>query len=168
MLIQYFFYHIVFISPEMLLFSLSPSYCNLWIWTWCVMSIGGFSYRYLLMRIQWLLISQRSWTQISTQWSYLPQSESSVSHHAVPIPPLTEQTEATIKAEFLSSSHLLFSSRVLCETVKEFVAKVGKCYERSSDSTVEADALALRVSLWCFTSWPLTVITQQKYSENAV
>jgi len=119
------------------------------------MSIGGFSYRYLLMRIQWLLISQRSWTQISTQWSYLHQSESSVSHQTitysstlVPIPLLTEQTEATTKPEFLSSS--LFSSRVLCETVKEFVAKVGKCYERSSDSTVEADALALKVSLWCF------------------
>ncbi|KTF97503.1 hypothetical protein cypCar_00015937, partial [Cyprinus carpio] len=38
----------------------------------------------------------------------------------------------------------LVSSRVLCETVKEFVAKVGKCYERSSDSTEESDALALK------------------------
>ncbi|KTF75723.1 hypothetical protein cypCar_00039874, partial [Cyprinus carpio] len=36
---------------------------------------------------------------------------------------------------------------VLCETVKEFVAKVGKCYERSSDSTEEADALALKCAI---------------------
>uniref|UniRef100_A0A8C1XZQ0 Diacylglycerol kinase n=1 Tax=Cyprinus carpio TaxID=7962 RepID=A0A8C1XZQ0_CYPCA len=41
----------------------------------------------------------------------------------------------------------LVSSRVLCETVKEFVAKVGKCYERSSDSTEEADALALKCAI---------------------
>ncbi len=36
--------------------------------------------------------------------------------------------------------------------MKEFVSKVGKCYERSSDSTEEADALTLKVSLWCLTS----------------
>uniref|UniRef100_A0A9J8BPN0 Diacylglycerol kinase n=1 Tax=Cyprinus carpio carpio TaxID=630221 RepID=A0A9J8BPN0_CYPCA len=41
-------------------------------------------------------------------------------------------------------SVVISSSKVLCETVKEFVAKVGKCYERSSDSTEESDALALK------------------------
>uniref|UniRef100_A0A8C2IG93 Diacylglycerol kinase n=1 Tax=Cyprinus carpio TaxID=7962 RepID=A0A8C2IG93_CYPCA len=41
-------------------------------------------------------------------------------------------------------SVVISSSKVLCETVKEFVAIVGKCYERSSDSTEESDALALK------------------------
>uniref|UniRef100_A0A8C1KGS5 Diacylglycerol kinase n=1 Tax=Cyprinus carpio TaxID=7962 RepID=A0A8C1KGS5_CYPCA len=44
-------------------------------------------------------------------------------------------------------SVVISSSKVLCETVKEFVAKVGKCYERSSDSTEEADALALKCAI---------------------
>ncbi|XP_016101213.1 diacylglycerol kinase eta-like [Sinocyclocheilus grahami] len=44
-------------------------------------------------------------------------------------------------------SVVISSSKVLCETVKEFVAKVGKCYERNSDSTEEADALGLKCAI---------------------
>lgn len=39
--------------------------------------------------------------------------------------------------------------RILCETVKDFVAKVGKSYEKSTENTEEAESMAVKVSLHC-------------------
>lgn len=36
--------------------------------------------------------------------------------------------------------------RVLCETVKDFVARVGRAYEKSSESTEESEVMAKKVS----------------------
>ena len=36
--------------------------------------------------------------------------------------------------------------RILCETVKDFVAKVGKAYEKTVDNTDECDSMSLKVS----------------------
>lgn len=37
--------------------------------------------------------------------------------------------------------------RILCETVKDFVAKVGKAYEKSTENAEECDTMSLKVSL---------------------
>lgn len=38
--------------------------------------------------------------------------------------------------------------RVLCETVKDFVARVGKAYEKNTESSEESEAMAKKVSLY--------------------
>ena len=43
------------------------------------------------------------------------------------------------------SSSVLF--RVLCETVKDFVARVGKAYEKNTESSEESEAMAKKVCL---------------------
>lgn len=46
---------------------------------------------------------------------------------------------------------ILFSlpslSRVLCETVKDFVARVGKAYEKATESSEESEVMARKVKL---------------------
>lgn len=37
--------------------------------------------------------------------------------------------------------------RVLCETVKDFVARVGKAYEKNTESSEESEAMAKKVPL---------------------
>lgn len=37
--------------------------------------------------------------------------------------------------------------RILCETVKDFIAKVGKAYEKSTENVDECDSMSLKVSL---------------------
>lgn len=37
--------------------------------------------------------------------------------------------------------------RILCETVKDFVAKVGKAYEKSTENAEECDTMSLKVRL---------------------
>lgn len=41
----------------------------------------------------------------------------------------------------------LSSSRFLCGTVNDFVAEVGKAYERATENKEEADAMARKVSV---------------------
>lgn len=50
---------------------------------------------------------------------------------------------------FYFSSFLLLP-RILCETVKDFVAKIGKTYEKPVENADEADAMAIKVRLWYF------------------
>ena len=38
-----------------------------------------------------------------------------------------------------------FVPRVLCETVKDFVARVGKAYEKNTERSEESDAMAKKV-----------------------
>lgn len=38
--------------------------------------------------------------------------------------------------------------RVLCETVKDFVARVGKAYEKNTENSEESEAMAKKVYLY--------------------
>lgn len=40
------------------------------------------------------------------------------------------------------------SYRVLCETVKDFVARVGKAYEKTTESSQESEVMAKKVGPW--------------------
>uniref|UniRef100_A0A8C6UAA8 Diacylglycerol kinase n=1 Tax=Neogobius melanostomus TaxID=47308 RepID=A0A8C6UAA8_9GOBI len=42
-------------------------------------------------------------------------------------------------------SVVISSAKILCETVKDFVAKVGKAYEKSSENADECDSMSLKV-----------------------
>lgn len=42
-------------------------------------------------------------------------------------------------------SPFLLLPRILCETVKDFVAKIGKTYEKPVENADEADAMAIKV-----------------------
>lgn len=41
----------------------------------------------------------------------------------------------------------MFGPRVLCETVKDFVARVGKAYEKNTENSEESEAMAKKVGL---------------------
>lgn len=43
--------------------------------------------------------------------------------------------------------------RVLCETVKDFVAKVGKTYEKAMENADEADSMTLKVRMKFFVTF---------------
>ncbi|CAL8342014.1 unnamed protein product [Boreogadus saida] len=44
-------------------------------------------------------------------------------------------------------SVVISSAKILCETVKDFVAKVGKAYEKTVDNTDECDSMSLKCSI---------------------
>ncbi|XP_028655494.1 diacylglycerol kinase eta isoform X2 [Erpetoichthys calabaricus] len=44
-------------------------------------------------------------------------------------------------------SVVISSAKVLCETVKDFVAKVGKSYEKTADNTEEAEAMSIKCTV---------------------
>lgn len=44
-------------------------------------------------------------------------------------------------------SVVISSAKVLCETVKDFVARVGKAYERATESSEESEDMAKKVGL---------------------
>lgn len=48
-----------------------------------------------------------------------------------------------LEAIFCAFSAL--SPRVLCETVKDFVARVGKAYEKTTESSEESEVMAKKV-----------------------
>ncbi|KAM9320682.1 diacylglycerol kinase eta [Gastrophryne carolinensis] len=60
-----------------------------------------------------------------------------------------EDSVATHLAKILNSdkhSVVISSAKVLCETVKDFVAKVGKTYEKPLENSDEAEAMAVKCS----------------------
>ncbi|XP_043927637.1 diacylglycerol kinase eta [Protopterus annectens] len=61
-----------------------------------------------------------------------------------------EDSVATHLAKILNSdqhSVVISSSKVLCETVKDFVAKVGKTYDRPAENTDDADAMTFKCTV---------------------
>uniref|UniRef100_A0A8C1KCH3 Diacylglycerol kinase n=1 Tax=Cyprinus carpio TaxID=7962 RepID=A0A8C1KCH3_CYPCA len=104
---------------------------------------------------------ERASTKMLDRWSIMTYEIKIPPKHSCPATPeeaedgqlqisAYEDSVAAHLTKILNSdqhSVVISSSKVLCETVKEFVAKVGKCYERSSDSTEEADALALKCAI---------------------
>uniref|UniRef100_A0A803V900 Diacylglycerol kinase n=1 Tax=Ficedula albicollis TaxID=59894 RepID=A0A803V900_FICAL len=60
-----------------------------------------------------------------------------------------EDSVAAHLAKILNSdqhSVVISSAKILCETVKDFVAKIGKTYEKPMENAEEADAMALKCS----------------------
>uniref|UniRef100_A0A8C4KC73 Diacylglycerol kinase n=1 Tax=Dromaius novaehollandiae TaxID=8790 RepID=A0A8C4KC73_DRONO len=60
-----------------------------------------------------------------------------------------EDSVATHLAKILNSdqhSVVISSAKILCETVKDFVAKIGKTYEKPLENAEEADAMATKCS----------------------
>uniref|UniRef100_A0A672JZI5 Diacylglycerol kinase n=1 Tax=Sinocyclocheilus grahami TaxID=75366 RepID=A0A672JZI5_SINGR len=104
---------------------------------------------------------ERASTKMLDRWSIMTYEIKIPPKHSCPATPeeaedgqlqisVYEDSVAAHLTKILNSdqhSVVISSSKVLCETVKEFVAKVGKCYERSSESTEEADALALKSAI---------------------
>lgn len=45
------------------------------------------------------------------------------------------------------------SYRVLCETVKDFVARVGKAYEKTTESSQESEVMAKKVGSLAQSRW---------------
>ncbi|XP_063744095.1 diacylglycerol kinase eta isoform X3 [Eleginops maclovinus] len=45
------------------------------------------------------------------------------------------------------NSVVISSAKILCETVKDFVAKVGKAYEKTTDSSEECDTMSLKCAI---------------------
>ncbi|KAL2081738.1 hypothetical protein ACEWY4_023591 [Coilia grayii] len=100
---------------------------------------------------------ERASTKMLDRWSIMT--------HEIKIPPKTtsavddeeddsklqisayEDSVAAHLTKILNSNQhsvVISSAKILCETVKDFVAKVGKSYEKSSDGTEEADTMALK------------------------
>ncbi|TRY93332.1 hypothetical protein DNTS_024557 [Danionella cerebrum] len=104
---------------------------------------------------------ERASTKMLDRWSIMTYEIKIPSKHSCPATPeeaedcqlqisAYEDSVATYLTKILNSdqhSVVISSSKVLCETVKEFVARIGKCYERSSESSEEADALAFKCAL---------------------
>ncbi|XP_038125648.1 diacylglycerol kinase eta-like isoform X3 [Cyprinodon tularosa] len=44
-------------------------------------------------------------------------------------------------------SAVISSAKILCETIKDFIAKVGKAYEKSTENVEECDSMSLKCSL---------------------
>ncbi|XP_043926516.1 diacylglycerol kinase delta [Protopterus annectens] len=63
---------------------------------------------------------------------------------------LYEDSVAAHLSKILSSdqhSVVISSAKVLCETVKDFVARVGKAYEKTTESSEESETMALKCSV---------------------
>ncbi|XP_016419563.1 diacylglycerol kinase eta [Sinocyclocheilus rhinocerous] len=94
---------------------------------------------------------ERASTKMLDRWSIMTYEIKIPPKHSCPATPEEAEDSQTTHLSAVviirNQAFPLVSSRVLCETVKEFVAKVGKCYERSSESTEEADVLALKSAI---------------------
>uniref|UniRef100_A0AAX7V3A1 Diacylglycerol kinase n=1 Tax=Astatotilapia calliptera TaxID=8154 RepID=A0AAX7V3A1_ASTCA len=61
-----------------------------------------------------------------------------------------EDSVATHLTKILNSeqhSVVISSAKILCETVKDFVAKVGKAYEKSTENAEECDSMSLKCAI---------------------
>lgn len=56
-------------------------------------------------------------------------------------------------------------SRVLCETVKDFVARVGKAYEKATESSEESEVMARKVKLKKWLRLPILTLKTVVFGE---
>lgn len=94
--------------------------------------------RFSAMKILWLLICPKFWLLTSTQW-WSPQPSEYLEDHCSKLPC---ENPVIILAWFCFPPF----SRVLCETVKDFVARVGKAYEKATESSEESEVMARKVN----------------------
>ncbi|XP_029112840.1 diacylglycerol kinase eta-like isoform X3 [Scleropages formosus] len=104
---------------------------------------------------------ERASTKMLDRWSIMTYEIKIPPKHSCPTTPEeSEECQFQISAyEDSVAAHLtkilnsdqhsvvISSAKVLCETVKDFVAKVGKYYEKATENTEEAEAMSLKCAV---------------------
>uniref|UniRef100_A0A673WBE6 Diacylglycerol kinase n=1 Tax=Salmo trutta TaxID=8032 RepID=A0A673WBE6_SALTR len=104
---------------------------------------------------------ERASTKMLDRWSIMTYEIKLPSKHSGPVTPDdTDDGQFQISAyEDSVTAHLtkilnsdqhsvvISSAKILCETVKDFVAKVGKSYEKSIENTEECDTMSLKCAI---------------------
>ncbi|XP_075886878.1 diacylglycerol kinase eta isoform X4 [Nelusetta ayraudi] len=104
---------------------------------------------------------ERASTKMLDRWSIMTYEIKIPPKHSFPTTPeghedcqfhisAYEDSVAAHLTKILNSeqhSVILSSAKVLCETVKDFVAKVGKAYEKSTENAEECDSMSLKCAI---------------------
>uniref|UniRef100_A0A3B3BRV4 Diacylglycerol kinase n=1 Tax=Oryzias melastigma TaxID=30732 RepID=A0A3B3BRV4_ORYME len=102
---------------------------------------------------------ERASTKMLDRWSIMTYEIKIPPKHHCPTTPegadgcqvLTyEDSVAALLTKILNSqrhSVAISSAKILCETVKEFVTKVGKAYEKSTENTDECDSMSVKCAI---------------------
>ncbi|XP_066542077.1 diacylglycerol kinase eta isoform X6 [Hoplias malabaricus] len=104
---------------------------------------------------------ERASTKMLDRWSIMTYEIKIPPKHSCPATPeeaedcqfqITdyEDSVAAHLTKILNSdqhSVVISSAKILCETVKDFVAKVGKSYEKSTENTEEAESMSLKCGI---------------------
>ncbi|KAJ3592120.1 hypothetical protein NHX12_007249 [Muraenolepis orangiensis] len=104
---------------------------------------------------------ERASTKMLDRWSIMTYEIKIPPKHSCPTTPegvddcqlhisSYEDSVAAHLTKILNSdqhSVVIASAKVLCETVKDFVAKVGKAYEKTGDNTEEWDSMSLKCAI---------------------
>uniref|UniRef100_A0A8C7TXW2 Diacylglycerol kinase n=1 Tax=Oncorhynchus mykiss TaxID=8022 RepID=A0A8C7TXW2_ONCMY len=100
---------------------------------------------------------ERASTKMLDRWSIMTYEIKILSKHSGPVTPDDTDHDQISAYEDSVAAHLtkilnadqnsvvISSAKILCETVKDFVAKVGKSYERITENTEECDTMSLKV-----------------------
>ncbi|XP_072370480.1 diacylglycerol kinase eta isoform X4 [Scyliorhinus torazame] len=104
---------------------------------------------------------ERASTKMLDRWSIMTYEIKIPPKHALTVTPEEESEESQFQISAYEDSvaaHLtkilnsdqhsvvISSAKILCETVKDFVAKVGKSYEKTNENTEESETLANKCS----------------------
>ncbi|XP_029314368.1 diacylglycerol kinase eta isoform X4 [Cottoperca gobio] len=104
---------------------------------------------------------ERASTKMLDRWSIMTYEIKMPPKHSCPTTPegtddcqfhisAYEESVAVHLTKILNSeqnSVVISSAKILCETVKDFVAKVGKAYEKSTENTEECDTMSLKCTV---------------------
>ncbi|TMS06896.1 Diacylglycerol kinase eta [Larimichthys crocea] len=104
---------------------------------------------------------ERASTKMLDRWSIMTYEIKIPPKHSCPTTPegaddcqfhisAYEDSVATHLTKILNSeqhSVVISSAKILCETVKDFVAKVGKAYEKSTENAEECDTMSLKCAI---------------------
>ncbi|KAJ8404597.1 hypothetical protein AAFF_G00334600 [Aldrovandia affinis] len=103
---------------------------------------------------------ERASTKMLDRWSIMTYEIKIPPKHSCPATPEESECQLQISAyEDSVAAHLtkilnsdqhsvvISSAKVLCETVKDFVAKVGKSYEKNAENSYEAETMSLKCAI---------------------
>uniref|UniRef100_A0A3B5QNJ3 Diacylglycerol kinase n=1 Tax=Xiphophorus maculatus TaxID=8083 RepID=A0A3B5QNJ3_XIPMA len=99
---------------------------------------------------------ERASTKMLDRWSIMTYEIKIPPKHSCPTTPegfhisAYEHSVTTHLTKILSSdqhSVVISSAKILCETVKDFIAKVGKAYEKSTENVEECDSMSLKCAI---------------------
>ncbi|KAM4731641.1 diacylglycerol kinase eta isoform 8-T8 [Anableps anableps] len=104
---------------------------------------------------------ERASTKMLDRWSIMTYEIKIPPKHSCPTTPegaddcqfhisVYEDSVATHLTKILNSEHhsvVISSAKILCETVKDFIAKVGKAYEKSTENVEECDSMSLKCAI---------------------
>uniref|UniRef100_A0A8D3BRJ9 Diacylglycerol kinase n=1 Tax=Scophthalmus maximus TaxID=52904 RepID=A0A8D3BRJ9_SCOMX len=91
---------------------------------------------------------ERASTKMLDRWSIMTYEIKIPPKHSCPTTP--EDSVAAHLTKILNCeqhSGVISSAKILCETVKDFVAKVGKAYEKSAENADECDTMSLKCAI---------------------